>query len=296
MDINDAKSLFMQYLIVEKGLSNSTISSYKEDLKSFFQFKKAKKVEELDYKDIDNYIIFLTDDDKAPKTIIRRATTIRSFFSFLQKENYMFHESSLIEMPKLNHSLPNVLTFEEVEALFSAPDMTKKEGIRDRAMLEVMYASGLRVSELLALKLSQYSSSLNCLKIYGKGNKERMVPIGDYALEYLTKYLRVVRDFNIGKKTDYVFLNKAGKPITRQYFWQQIKKYGEIAQIKKSISPHTLRHSFATHLLENGADLRMVQEALGHSKISTTQIYTHVSTKRILSIYDKVMNKDEDEK
>lgn len=296
MDINDAKSLFMQYLIVEKGLSNSTISSYKEDLKSFFQFKKAKKVEELDYKDIDNYIIFLTDDDKAPKTIIRRATTIRSFFSFLQKENYMFHESSLIEMPKLNHSLPNVLTFEEVEALFSAPDMTKKEGIRDRAMLEVMYASGLRVSELLSLKLSQYSSSLNCLKIYGKGNKERMVPIGDYALEYLTKYLREVRDFNIGKKTDYVFLNKAGKPITRQYFWQQIKKYGEIAQIKKSISPHTLRHSFATHLLENGADLRMVQEALGHSKISTTQIYTHVSTKRILSIYDKVMNKDEDEK
>ena len=296
MDINDAKSLFMQYLIVEKGLSNSTISSYKEDLKSFFQFKKAKKVEELDYKDIDNYIIFLTDDDKAPKTIIRRATTIRSFFSFLQKENYMFHESSLIEMPKLNHSLPNVLTFEEVEALFSAPDMTKKEGIRDRAMLEVMYASGLRVSELLALKLSQYSSSLNCLKIYGKGNKERMVPIGDYALEYLTKYLREVRDFNIGKKTDYVFLNKAGKPITRQYFWQQIKKYGEIAQIKKSISPHTLRHSFATHLLENGADLRMVQEALGHSKISTTQIYTHVSTKRILSIYDKVMNKDEDGK
>ena len=296
MDINDAKSLFMQYLIVEKGLSNSTISSYKEDLKSFFQFKKAKKVEELDYKDIDNYIIFLTDDDKAPKTIIRRATTIRSFFSFLQKENYMFHESSLIEMPKLNHSLPNVLTFEEVEALFSAPDMTKKEGIRDRAMLEVMYASGLRVSELLALKLSQYSSSLNCLKIYGKGNKERMVPIGDYALEYLTKYLREVRDFNIGKKTDYVFLNKAGKPITRQYFWQQIKKYGEIAQIKKSISPHTLRHSFATHLLENGADLRMVQESLGHSKISTTQIYTHVSTKRILSIYDKVMNKDEDEK
>lgn len=296
MDINDAKSLFMQYLIVEKGLSNSTISSYKEDLKSFFQFKKAKKVEELDYKDIDNYIIFLNDDDKAPKTIIRRATTIRSFFSFLQKENYMFHESSLIEMPKLNHSLPNVLTFEEVEALFSAPDMTKKEGIRDRAMLEVMYASGLRVSELLALKLSQYSSSLNCLKIYGKGNKERMVPIGDYALEYLTKYLREVRDFNIGKKTDYVFLNKAGKVITRQYFWQQIKKYGEIAQIKKSISPHTLRHSFATHLLENGADLRMVQEALGHSKISTTQIYTHVSTKRILSIYDKVMNKDEDEK
>lgn len=208
----------------------------------------------------------------------------------------MFHESSLIEMPKLNHSLPNVLSLEEVEALFSAPDMTKKEGIRDRAMLEVMYASGLRVSELLSLKLSQYSSSLNCLKIYGKGNKERMVPIGDYALEYLTKYLREVRDFNIGKKTDYVFLNKAGKPITRQYFWQQIKKYGEIAQIKKSISPHTLRHSFATHLLENGADLRMVQEALGHSKISTTQIYTHVSTKRILSIYDKVMNKDEEEK
>ncbi len=294
MDINDAKSLFMQYLIVEKGLTTSTISSYQEDLKSFFQFKKVKKVEELDYKDIDDYIVFLTDDEKAPKTIIRRATTIRSFFSFLQRENYMFHESTLIEMPKLNHSLPNVLSFEEVEALFDAPDMTKKEGIRDRAMLEVMYASGLRVSELLSLKLSQYSSSLNCLKIYGKGNKERMVPIGDYALEYLTKYLREVRDFNIGKKADYVFLNKVGNPLTRQYFWQQIKKYAQIAGIKKSISPHTLRHSFATHLLENGADLRMVQEALGHSKISTTQIYTHVSTKRILDIYDKVMNKDDE--
>jgi integrase/recombinase XerD len=295
MDISDAESLFLQYLIVEKGLSKTTINCYKEDLKSFFDFKKAQKVEELDYKDIDEYIIYLSNEEKAPKTIIRRATTIRSLFNFLQKENYMSHESTMVEMPKIGHSLPHVLSTEEVEALFNAPNMEKKEGIRDRAMLEVMYASGLRVSELLSLKLSQYSSSLNCLKIYGKGNKERMVPIGDYALEYLSKYLTEVREFNIGHRSDYVFLNKAGKPLTRQYFWQQIKKYGQIAGINQTISPHTLRHSFATHLLENGADLRMVQDMLGHSKISTTQIYTHVSSKRILSIYDKVMNDEESE-
>ena len=180
---------------------------------------------------------------------------------------------------------------EEVEDLFDAIDMNTKEGIRDRAMLEVMYASGLRVSELLNLKKSAFSTTLNCLKIKGKGNKERLVPIGDYAIEYLNKYVDEVRKSNPGRNTDFIFLNRNGKPLTRQFFWQQLKKYAEKANITSNISPHTLRHSFATHLLENGAELRMVQDMLGHSKISTTQIYTHVSSKRILSIYDMYMNK-----
>ena len=158
-------------------------------------------------------------------------------------------------------------------------------------MLEVMYACGLRVSELLNLKKSAISTALNCLKIKGKGNKERLIPIGDYALEYLNLYIDNVRRSNPGKNTEYIFLNRIGKPLTRQFFWQQIKKYASKAGISTNISPHTLRHSFATHLLENGAELRMVQDMLGHSKISTTQIYTHVSSKRILSIYDMYMNK-----
>ena len=194
-------------------------------------------------------------------------------------------------MPKQGDYLPTVLSTDEVEDLFNVIDINTKEGIRDRAMLEVMYACGLRVSELLNLKRSSISTTLNCLKIRGKGNKERFVPIGEFALEYLSKYMDEVRNSNPGKRTEYVFLNKYGKPLTRQFFWMQLKKYAELAGITSNISPHTLRHSFATHLLENGAELRMVQDMLGHSKISTTQIYTHISSKRILSIYDMYMNK-----
>lgn len=180
---------------------------------------------------------------------------------------------------------------EEVEALFEQPDLNRYEGIRDRAMLEMMYASGMRVSELVGLKLKQVNVDLGVLRILGKGNKERLVPIGDYAKEHLLNYLYKARGKYDFHKSPYVFLSRQGKGLSRQYFWKAIKKYALQAGISINVTPHTLRHSFATHLLENGADLRMVQEMLGHSNISTTQIYTHVSSKRILSAYDLFMNR-----
>lgn len=291
MKIIDAYDLYIQYIIVERGLINQTVICYKDDLDIFFKFIQKEDVEELSYSMIDDFISYLSSMGKSSKTIVRRATTVRSFFNFLQKENIIKREATIVDMPKLGEYLPTVLSTEEVEDLFDSIDLNTKEGIRDRAMLEVMYACGLRVSELLNLKKSSISTTLNCLKIKGKGNKERLIPIGEYALEFLTVYLTTVRNSNKGKNSDYIFLNKFGKPLTRQFFWQQIKKYALKANINSNISPHTLRHSFATHLLENGAELRMVQDMLGHSKISTTQIYTHVSSKRILSIYDMYMNK-----
>ena len=164
--------------------------------------------------------------------------------------------------------------------------MNKPEGIRDRAMLELMYSSGMRVSELLSLQINKINFSKGIIKIVGKGNKERYVPVGDFAIEYIDKYVNGPRKQNIGKRSKYLFLNRYGKPLSRQYFFLQVKKYASEANIEQSISPHTLRHCFATHMLENGAELRAVQELLGHSNISTTEIYTNISTKRILSAYD----------
>ena len=169
------------------------------------------------------------------------------------------------------------------------PDITKPSGIRDRAMLEIMYACGLRVSELLTIEKKNVSLETSTIRIFGKGAKERVVPVSDFALEYLIKYINEVRNYSKNRQSKYIFLNEDGKPISRQYFWQILKKYSEKAGIIVNVTPHTLRHCFATHLLENGADLRAVQEMLGHSKINTTQIYTHVSSKRILSAYDKLM-------
>ena len=287
----DAYDNFIQYLSVERGLTNNTIKSYSEDLNAFFSFCNKEDVNNYSYDDIEDFVMHLSSEGKATKTIIRRSTAVKLFFSFLEKNGQYTKQTKAIDLPKVGKHLPSVLSTEDVEALFEAPDMTTSSGIRDRAMLEIMYACGLRVSELLSLKLSNISYSMNCIKVYGKGNKERMIPISSYALDYLDKYINEVREKNKGKKTNYIFLNHFGKPISRQYFWRQIKIYASKAGINITISPHTLRHSFATHLLENGAKLRMVQEVLGHSSITTTQIYTHVSSKRIISAYDMFMNK-----
>ncbi len=220
-------------------------------------------------------------------TILRRLSATRNFFLFLSSEKIIDLDIPKLKGPKLPKKLPLVMTEEEVDGLLEAPDMRKKGGIRDRAMLEVMYSSGLRVSELVSLKLKQIDFENGTITIIGKGDKQRSIPIGEFALEYLSKYIDEVRSKSRFRKSNYVFLNKNGEPISRIYFWKQIKAYAEKAGIDKDISPHTLRHCFATHLLENGADLRMVQEMLGHSNIATTQIYTHVSSKRIMSAYDK---------
>ncbi|MDD7735202.1 MAG: site-specific tyrosine recombinase XerD [Bacilli bacterium] len=291
MTLNDGFELFIQMMFYERNISNNTLDAYKEDLSSFFNYVKKYKCEELDLEDLEGYIRFLSSQGKASSTIIRKVGTIKQFYVFLQKQNILKNKSSLIELPKKDKYLPDVLSFEEVERLFEQPNLNKPDGIRDRAMLEIMYSSGIRVSELINLKLKQVNLDLGILKIRGKGDKERIVPIGDFAKDYLLNYLQKVRGKYDFYKSQYVFLNKQGKVLSRQNFWKKIKKYASSADISLNVTPHTLRHSFATHLLENGSDLRLVQEILGHSNITTTQIYTHVSSKRILSAYDLLMNK-----
>lgn len=291
MIINDAIENFIQNLFYERNLSIQTLDCYKEDLKQFIEFTQISDISELSTKEITNFILHLSRIGKSTSTIIRRAGTIRQFYVFLQREKIIVNQASIIDMPKKGEYLPSVLSNDEIELLFDQPNLKKDDGYRDRTMLEIMYSSGLRVSELINLKLSQVNLDLGILKVIGKGNKERHVPIGEYAKDFLFEYLMQIRRKYDSYKSVFVFLNKDGKPLSRQFFWKRIKMYSKMAGINQNVSPHTLRHSFATHLLENGSDLRMVQEILGHSNITTTQIYTHVSSKRILDAYDLLMNR-----
>ena len=292
MELSDAQEKFIQYLIVEKGLSNTTIINYEEDLKYFFDSLKDVKIANyLDNDDIDNFILIMSSKGNAPTTIFRRVSTIRSFYRFLQKENIIDNYKDKVELPKPTKYLPSVLTSEEVVALFEAVDMKKIEGIRDRAMLEMMYASGLRISELLTLEMKSINFNKGMLRIRGKGSKDRLIPFGEYALEFALLYYNEFRCKKEYRNSKYFFISKKGEKLSRQFFWKQIKKYALKAGIEKVISPHTLRHSFATHLLDGGADLRLVQELLGHANIKTTEIYMHVSTRRILSSYDLYMKR-----
>ena len=289
MLINEVKDEFLSYLIVERGDSKATIDNYSIDLDQFISFEENKDISLLKREDISDFINYLSSKGLKTSSIIRRSTVIRLFYIYLNKEKLIDVPLAGLYLPKNEKHLPSVLSTDEVDALLDCFDLTKEVEIRDKAMLETMYASGLRVSELLSLELGNINFVQGYIKTKGKGSKERIIPIGEFALEYLTLYIDKVRRCNVGYKTKYVFLNKEGKPISRQYFWRKVKEYALRANIYTEISPHTLRHSFATHLLENGANLREVQEMLGHSKIETTQIYTHISTKRIISAYDQFM-------
>ena len=291
MMINDAIELFAQYILAEKGLSVTTMKNYLDDIKQFLLYAKKDYVEELTGDDISLFLIYQLGMGLSVSTALRRLSSTKSFYVFLKRDGYYHGEIPEVEAPKKSERLPSYLTIEEVEALLDAPDVTKKGELRDKAMLETMYASGLRVSELINLERANLNMKRGVIKVMGKGSKERKVPVGEFALGYIVKYIEEVRNFNVGKGSKYLFLNREGKPISRIYFYKQVKKYAERAGIIKAISPHTLRHSFATHLLEEGADLRAVQEMLGHSNIATTQIYTHVSKNRIKSAYDVYMNK-----
>ena len=292
MEIIDAVEAYQQYLLVEKGLSRQTVVSYIEDLKQFFQFLPDRKyVEDLLPEDLNEFVRRESVVGHSVSTVMRRLSSIRGFFIFLKKEKYYNDEIPEVKTMKKQERLPNCLSIEEVEDLLNTPDIRRPEGLRERAMLETMYASGLRVSELLALERSRVNFKKAIITIFGKGAKERKVPLGDFAIEYIQKYVDEVRSKNPGRDSKYLFLNRYGEPLSRQYFFKQIKKYAAEAGIISPVSPHTLRHSFATHLLENGAQLRAVQEMLGHSNIATTQIYTHISTKRILSAYDLYMKR-----
>ncbi len=290
MEIVDAIDLFHQYILVEKGLSPQTWISYLEDLQAFFNYYNDKNdTADLLETDLYEFLKFELSLGKSVSTALRRLSSTRSFYLFLKKEGHYTGNIPEIETPKKPKHLPNCLSEEEIDRLLEAPDMESPSGIRDRAMLETMYASGLRVSELLNLKKGQVNLSKGIITVFGKGAKERKVPIADYAIDFIKKYINEVRNKSEHKGSEFLFLNRSGEPLSRIYFFKQVRKYAELAGIDMVISPHTLRHSFATHLLNHGAQLRMVQGMLGHTNIATTQIYTHVSSEKLKSDYDKIM-------
>ena len=291
MDINDAIENYSQHVLVEKGLSRMTLQNYQDDLKQFFiHYPDKRDTSDLLGTDVLDFFRYELSLGLSVSTCLRRLSSIKGFYNFLNKEGIIHEEIPEMESVKRPNHLPTCLSIEEVEDLLNAPDLSTPDGIRDKAMLETMYASGLRVSELLNLELANVNLNAGIITIHGKGAKERKVPLGDYAKEYIVKYIEEVRkEIKKIKDKKYLFLNKYGEQLSRQYFFKAIKKYAAKAGITASISPHTLRHCFATHLLENQADLRVVQELLGHTNIATTEIYTHISTKRIISAYDMYM-------
>lgn len=290
--MEDHLQSFIHYLTVEKGLSKNTLESYKRDLKQFIAYlrkSEQSKIEEISRQNIVSYLMVLREQGKATSTISRSMASIRAFFQFLLRDQKIISDPSIhLETPKIERRLPKVLSIAEVEALLQAPQSSTAFGQRDRAMLELLYATGIRVSELISLSLEDVHLQMGFVKCLGKGSKERVIPLGRVAIESLEQYIQVGRHkLDKKKRSKALFLNHHGNPISRQGFWKIIKKHAKDAGIEKDIMPHTIRHSFATHLLENGADLRSVQEMLGHADISTTQIYTHVTKTRLKDVYSK---------
>ncbi len=281
---------FLHYLAVERGLSVNTLDSYSSDLTSFGTFLEEEKgigLGQAEKKDIFQYLVHLQELQRSPATIARQLAAIKAFYRFRVFEGIQeVNPAQDLEPPKLGRRLPKVLSRQEVEKLLDAPDLSKPDGIRDKAMLEVLYGTGLRVTELVSLNLEDISCSMGYVRCVGKGDKERIVPMGSIGVFFVEKYIYHARSVFIKSTTDALFLNQRGSRLTRQGCWKIIKKYVKISGIKSEVTPHTLRHTFATHLLQNGADLRSVQEMLGHSDISTTQIYTHLSPGKLREIYD----------
>lgn len=288
-DLENEINIFLEYLTVEIGLAQNTRDSYGRDLRLFAVWVN-RPLAEVTKDDISRYLKMLKEQHYAPTSLSRKLAALKAFFRFMTGEGYLDEDpSEVVEAGNRGAMLPKVLSLEEVKALFAAVDLTQKEGIRDRAMLEVMYATGMRVSELLGLTVNRVNLKTHYVIAFGKGAKERLIPLGHYAIYYLEKYLLEVRPKMVRAQhpTDDLFLTVRGSGMTRQRFWQIIKVYGQKAGIKKPLTPHILRHSFATHMLNNGADLRTVQELLGHSDISTTQIYTHLTDNRLKAVFDK---------
>ncbi len=283
---------FIHYLNVERGLSKNTVESYKRDLAQYMAFLIDKEAitgwDEVQRAAISKFLYYLKDSGKASSTLARQTASLRSFHQFLLREQIVSTDPSHhIGIPKLERRLPKVLTIQDVESLLDARETRTAYGKRDYAMLEVLYATGIRVTELVSLNLDDVHITMGFLRCLGKGNKERIIPLGELAIKAVEDYISNGRAGleRKGNKEPALFLNHHGKRLSRQGFWKILKKLGLKAGINKPMSPHTLRHSFATHLLENGADLRAVQEMLGHSDISTTQIYTHVTNTRLKDVY-----------
>ena len=282
---------FVDRIWLEEGLARNTLDSYRQDLTQFAAWLEndaAKDLLQVEQHDIQRYLAFKFPVSK-PRSISRLIASMRRLYRFALRENKIAVDPSLqIESPKLPRSLPKSLSEDEVEALLAAPDLNAPIGLRDRAMLEILYASGLRVSELVGLKVTEVSLTEGVVRVTGKGSKTRLVPMGEVAVDWIARYLKESRPLILEKRlSDSMFVTKRGSAMTRQAFWYLIKRYALQAGINKTMSPHVLRHAFATHLLNHGADLRVVQMLLGHSDISTTQIYTHVARERLKQLHSQ---------
>ncbi|MBW7458225.1 site-specific tyrosine recombinase XerD [Paenibacillus sepulcri] len=284
---------FIRFLEAQRRLSSNTLTSYERDLVCFLDFSAQQgltQIADIQMHHISRYLLQLRQQGRATATVSRHTVSIRSFFHYLTSQRMINHDPSLnMETPKQEKRIPKVLTVEEVECLLAAPDTSTLAGVRDKAMLELLYATGIRVSELISLDVDHINLSLGFIRCVGAGAKERIIPLGGIACEALSAYLVSIRHTLLkeGSAENALYLNQLGTRMTRQGFWKMIKKYTIEAGIKSEITPHTLRHSFAAHLLENGADLRSVQEMLGHADISTTQVYMQVTKARIKDVYNQ---------
>lgn len=284
---------FINYLKVERGLAENTLVAYSRDLHVYIDYLmikvKADSLELVRQADVLAYLGVLKKNGLSPRSRSRALTVLRMFHRFLLREKYVATDpTALIESPRSLRALPKLLSQIEVEALLDAPRGEGELPLRDRAMLETLYATGMRVSELVGLKLGDLKLDIGCVNAFGKGSKQRLIPLGEVALEILRDYLQNGRPKLLKRRVcDQIFLNRLGRPMSRQGFWKNLKRYARQAGIKHEVYPHILRHSFATHLLENGADLRAVQTMLGHADISTTQIYTHVIQERLKKIHQQ---------
>jgi len=290
--MNQRLDQFLHYLIVETGLSKNTIEAYGHGLNRFSNHLREKGVR--DWTDVTKFevkafLLFLKRKGLSTKTVVRNLVAIRTFFKFLAQEGILeVNPTEELESPKVAKTLPKILSLKEVEQLLEQPNLKTPLGIRDRAMLELLYAAGMRVSELVRLPMNQINLEGGYARLYGKGSRERIVPLGREAVKWVNLYLKDVREkLAKGKESQFLFINRSGKGMSRQRFWKNLKVYGQRAGIQKKITPHLLRHSFASHLLERGADLRSVQMMLGHADISTTQIYTHVTGERLKKVHQR---------
>ncbi|MBI4970329.1 MAG: site-specific tyrosine recombinase XerD [Candidatus Omnitrophica bacterium] len=288
--LKDLLRQFLNYLAVEKLLAKNSLMAYERDLKDYLAFLEKTKISDLadvNPKEIRDFLMQLKDRRLASSTISRHLVAVKIFHRFLVRERHLRRDTtSSLESPKTWKRLPYALSIQDVEKILKVPNARTDRGRRDRAILELFYATGMRVSEIVNLKLSDVNLESSFLKCTGKGNKERVIPLGHLAQEAIQSYLACERS-KAKTKAPELFISQQKKKISRQSLWKIIKQYGRGAHINKRITPHTLRHSFATHLLERGADLRVVQELLGHSDISTTQIYTHISKDRLKGIHSK---------
>lgn len=288
---NDYLDNFLDSIWAEQGLSKNTLVSYEHDIKSFLVFLDHNKIDLLStqYSDISSFISMRFSKGISSRSNMRLISSLKKFFLYLLNHNFIKkNPTENIESPRNIKSLPHTIDIDSVDKLLNAPNIKTRFGSRDKAMLEILYACGLRVSELVTLKLSQVAMESNFLRVMGKGKKERIIPINDYALSFLSAYLKDYRSsFISNSKTDSLFLSNRGKEMTRHSLWHILKKYATQVGIQEHLSPHTLRHAFATHMINNGADLRVVQLLLGHSDLSTTQLYTHIAKNELKELHCK---------